>query len=500
MSDSGRRLMQGMAHWIDSHTQMKSRRAITMKNKKSYVNALFLLASIVIFNSSSLALERDPGNRADTLANLSQRTNVGRGIPAALATAEQVRVYVGLVPMGAKPDSPGIMSISTDDSRRHIATARETILAAVPVGSFQLLRQFQNVPGFAGMASAQAVAAMSQHPDVWRIDLDEGGSGDSLEAQPLVLIDHMKTKGLQGLGITVAVVDSGYDSDHPDLEDSLVGEQCFCSGGPCCPNNQASQSGTGAAEDDHGHGTNVAGIITSNGGVAPEGSAPKADIVAVKVLDANNSFCCSSDVIAALDWIISERPDVDVVNMSLGTNARFQGNCDGAISWIAGYATAINILSANGVPVVVSSGNNGSGVDMQVPACIKNAISVGAVWDSNVGSVTALGCTDATTQADQVTCFSNSSATTDIFAPGAPYTSTGRGGGISTFYGTSQAAPTVAACLALLKEEMPGMSVAELESALKGSPDKVTDSTNNLTFPRLNCLKSVRRIFANGYE
>ena len=104
------------------------------------------------------------------------------------------------------------------------------------------------------------------------------------------------------------------------------------SGNGCCPNGQTTQSGAGAAEDDNGHGTNVSGIITANGVVAPEGSAPEAGIVAVKVLDSSNGFCCTSDVIAALDWIFANRPDVDVVNMSLGTNVRFAGHCDAATS------------------------------------------------------------------------------------------------------------------------------------------------------------------------
>ena len=56
---------------------------------------------------------------------------------------------------------------------------------------------------------------------------------------------------------------------------------------------------------------------------------------------------------------------------------------------------------------------------MIAPACIAKAVSVGAVWDADVGPQTIFGCTDATTQADQVTCWSNASTTTDVFAPGA---------------------------------------------------------------------------------
>ena len=343
--------------------------------------AVIALILVVLLTGTAHAKEQVKNN-TETLATLAVRQSVGKGVVQALGESRQVRVYIGM--RGSKSNSG----------------RRAGIIGLLPGGSFKLMREFSNFSGFAGMADAEAVEALSRHPDVWRVDLDEGGSGNALQALPLAKLDLVKSSGLGGKGITVAVIDSGIDTNHPDLVDSLVAEQCFCTGGGCCPNGQATQSGAGSAEDDHGHGTNVSGIISSNGVVAPEGGAPDVDIVAIKVLDSNNSFCCSSDIIAALDWIISDRADVDLVNMSLGTNSRFQGNCDNATSWASDYAVAINTLRASGVAVIVSSGNEGSGVDMQAPACIANAISVGAVWDSNVGSKTQLGCTDATTSAD----------------------------------------------------------------------------------------------------
>jgi hypothetical protein len=211
----------------------------------------------------------------------------------------------------------------------------------------------------------------------------------------------------------------------------------------------------------------------------------------MKVLDSSNGFCCTSDIVAGLDWVHSNRPDVDIVNMSLGTFALFSGTCDTAAAFTIALNTAVNNLHNNGVPVFASSGNEGSGTLMTAPACVTNAISVGAVWDGNVGSRTILGCTDATTTADQVTCFSNSNSVTDLFAPGAPTTSAGVGGGTSTFFGTSQASPLAAACAALLLEAEPGLSSAETRAAIKTSPVPVTDATNGLSFPRLDCEEAL---------
>lgn len=444
---------------------------------------LCFCVGLILTLSSSLMAKEQTENSPALLAELAQRQSVGQEVVAALGENQQVRVYVGM------------------RSRKADKAARLSAINLTPRDSFQLMREFKNVSGFAGMADAAAVDALSRNPDVWRVDLDAGGSAIEEASLSLARLDVVKAKGFNGAGVTVAIIDTGIDTDHPDLADSLVGQQCFCSGGPCCPNGLATQSGAGAAEDDQGHGTHISGIITGNGVFAPEGGAPGADLVVVKVLDSAGSSCCSSDVIAALDWIISNRPDVDVVNISLATLDRYVGNCDTATSFTSDYSTAINALRAKGVAVIAGSGNNGSGIDMGAPACIANAISVGAVWDSDAGSVTLGDCTDVTTAADQVTCFSNSSTTTDIFAPGGPYTSTYLGGTFATGWGTSMATAVATACVALLRERKPGLSPADLETILEKSPTLVTDSTNGLSFPRLDCADALENfIFESGWE
>jgi hypothetical protein len=392
----------------------------------------------------------------------------------------------------AEMSGPERLELGTPDLGDRIDASCERILGDFAPGEFELRRRFRHVNALAGDLTESGLLRLLANPSVLRVDLDQGGSGQLDEARPLANVDAVQALGLTGAGITVAVLDSGYDTDHADLAGDLAAERCFCSGGGgCCPDGSSSQSGGGSAEDDHGHGTNVTGIITSTGSIAPVGGAPDAQIVAVKVLDNNNSFCCSSDVVAGLNWIINNQPGVDVVNMSLGTSTLYGGNCDNANAFNMAFATAIDTLRSNGVAVFVSSGNNGSGTQMQAPACVANSISVGAVWDSNVGSQTVLGCTDATTAADQVTCFSNSNATTDLFAPGAPATSTGFGGGTSTFFGTSQASPLAAACAALLLEDDPTLSPNDIEMALESSPTLVTDASNGLAFPRLDCLAAL---------
>jgi subtilisin family serine protease len=372
---------------------------------------------------------------------------------------------------------------------RDLAARGQAIIQGLSPGNFQLRRRYAAIPALAGFVSSRGLLELLDDAGVERVGIDRIVTVQLAEAVPLVKLDWLHTKGQTGQGIQVATIDTGVDRNHVDLSDSVIAEQCFCRGaeGPdgCCPDGSETQSGTGAADDDHGHGTRVAGIVTSNGNAAPVGGAPAAEIVAVKVLD-SSGVGYASDVIAALDWIILSRTDVDIINMSLGAGL-YSGDCDAADATTALYATAIDTLWQNGVLTVAGAGNNGSGTAMIAPACIAKALSVGAVWDDDVGSQTVLGCTDATTQADQVTCFSNSSTTTDIFAPGALMTSSNAGGGSVIRSGTSYATPMVTACAAVLLEIGPLLTPAELEVAMESSPTLVTDATNGLSFPRVDC-------------
>jgi hypothetical protein len=422
---------------------------------------------------------------------------VGSAVHERVAANEHARVLIFL-------DLGDFDPVPTDVAalEREVTRVQEEVLGALLPREFTLERRFRMVPALAGDVTAPGLDRLRTLERVRRVDLDEGGHGALAEAVPLVRADDVQALGFTGAGVTVAVLDSGLDRDHPDLVDDLAGEACFCSdvGGPvgCCPNGLDTQFGPGAAEDDHGHGSNVTGIVTSAGIVAQPGVAPDAEVVGIKVLDENNSFCCASDIVAGLDWIIANRPDVDVVNMSLVTFALFAGNCDNAASYTMALASAIGTLRGMGVPSFACSGNNGSGVLMSAPACVASALSVGAVWDANIGAATVFGCNDATTFADKVTCFSNSNATTDLFAPGAPMTSDGLAGGTSTFYGTSQASPVAAGCAADLLQAFPDLTPDDIENVLENTGVLVTDSTNGLVFPRVDCLAAITALCPDG--
>lgn len=408
--------------------------------------------------------------------------------PAVHARAQAegvVRVIVALAPPRAPLARAG-------ERQREVEATADAVLARLPTRGHVVRHRFATVPALALDVDAATLRRLASDPLVARIDLDGPGRGHAQapdEASVLNGIAMVNDLGLDGAGRKVAIVDSGVFAGHPDLGARLVDEQCFCTrvAGPggCCPNHQSTQSGPGAARDDNGHGTNIAGIILGTGGTAPRGAAPAASFVAVKVLDQDNAFCCTSDVIAALDWIIRHHPDVDAVNMSLGTFALYAGHCDGSTAGNMALATAIDTLTALGAVVTASTGNQAREGAAASPACIANTVGVGATWDARGGPITFLGCSEVSRQPWQPTCFSNHSSTTDLYAAGALVTSTGYLGGTSVQGGTSQASAMVAGCAVLLAQAAPGATAPERAGALRRTPRTVTHGP--WTYPLLDC-------------
>lgn len=450
------------------------------------VTRVFASAWIAFFLNSSPTAASPPtdSQRIQLLASVV----VGAAVVDALAVDSAVRVIVAF-------EAPSVATRGPRRTRRvdpevmvRIAQTADGLLAGFAPGEFTLHYRYGAIPAIVGSVRTEGLLRLLADPRVLHIDVDEGGAGSLGESVPLVNLDDLQTLGHSGSGVQVAMLDSGVESTHPDVGNAVIAEQCFCSGGGgCCPNGSSTQSGPGSAEDDSGHGTRTAGDITSDGLVAPVGGAPGAEIVSIKVLDSAQSFCCFSDVIAGLDWILMNRPDVDVVNMSFGSTALFTGACDDFGATTMAVSAAINALRANGVVVVAAAGNAGSGTQIGLPACIENAVAVGAVWDANVGPISC----ESSTQPDQVACFSNSNSTTDLFAPGALVTTSQIGSTTATALGTSHSAALVSACAAALIGAAPAATGAAIEAALVTSSVVVTDPKNGLSFPRLDCAAAL---------
>lgn len=446
---------------------------------------LMLLGVIYFFAVQATATGTAPPSSAQISDEVTQ----------ALATNSAARILILL------DDSNLADRTAVAPQGKTLAQVQASVLNTLTPAEFQLYRQYQAVPGLAGTVTSAGLAKLRTNPAVRAVQLDHPGGAHLQQSVPALSGDVVhNTYGITGRGVTVAILDSGIDTDHPDLADDLVAQRCFTNGS--CPPSNAVQSAN--AEDANGHGTHVTGIITSKGAVSGIGFAPDAKIVAVRVLDANGSGFVS-DWIKGLDWVLAQlaTTPVDIVNMSLGTFALYSGNCDAQETLMA---TAVAKLRTQGVTLFASSGNQGATDRIASPACNSGVIAVGATYDGNLGRQPQSGtyqslfgsswpnCADTTTTLQTITCFTNSNSQLDLLAPGAPLLSTYVGGGMATYWGTSQASPTAAGIAALLLEKQPSLTPTELETILKASGSKVTDARNGLQFSTLNALNALLAI------
>ena len=244
---------------------------------------------------------------------------------------------------------------------------------------------------------------------------------------------------------------------------AFVAQHCF--GINDCPPNNTNESNS--AEDQDGHGTLVAGIITFSGVVGVEGVAPDAKIVAVRGDDS------IGDIVKSLEWIRDQQSTlhVDIINISLGSTTLYPSTCDGIFEKSM-TGDIIRQLHNLGIVVFAASGNEASSTAMTAPACNNYVISVGATYDSDIGwdSFPTANCTDFTTSAETITCYTNSNQMLDIVAPGGPIRNApeiGSGPNSHNENGTSFSTPIAAGVAALLLEAHPGLTYEELNQCSK---------------------------------
>jgi subtilisin len=237
----------------------------------------------------------------------------------------------------------------------------------------------------------------------------------------------------------IAILDTGIDLDHADLniyhEKSLI-------------------PGTINADDDHGHGTHLAGIAAAKyNSFGIVGIAPGARLWAIKVLESSGMGEIST-LIKGLDYINQYANEVDVGILSLGCECE-SGSLDIAIH---------NTVKA-GITIVVAAGNEGKDAETFTPANNPDVVTVSAIADSD-GKCGGNGPSTPYGTDDMLASFSNFGKVIDIAAPGVEIYSTFKANSYTSLTGTSMAAPHVAGAAALYISLHPEASPDAVKSYL----------------------------------
>ncbi|MCL7475717.1 MAG: S8 family peptidase [ANME-2 cluster archaeon] len=270
--------------------------------------------------------------------------------------------------------------------------------------------QFDIIPAIAAEVPVQALYGLSHNP---KIDIIEPDAVAHAMGQVTpwgidrVQAPQTHANGITGMGVNVAIIDTGIDYNHPDLASNYMGGYDYV-------NLDTDPF------DDAGHGTHVAGTVAAiNNNFGVIGVSPEVNIYALKVLDASGSGSYSN-IISAIDW--ARTHNIDVASMSLGGgfNSRLLSRaCDNAYK--------------SGVLLVAAAGNEAGTVSY--PAAYSSVIAV-----------------SATDQNNNIAWFSNFGTQVELAAPGVNINSTTMNGGYSgdTWSGTSMATPHVTGVAALV--------------------------------------------------
>ncbi|MEO0458068.1 MAG: S8 family serine peptidase [Cyanobacteria bacterium P01_A01_bin.114] len=277
--------------------------------------------------------------------------------------------------------------------------------------------------------------------------------------------------------ITVAVLDTGIDLDHPELTDVLLPGYDFVD----------IVDGTGQfvgdylgydedPEDEVGHGTHVAGIIAGQGIEMPLGVVPHCKILPVRVLGAMKRGSKKvgaglvDNINAGIKWAIDH--GADVINMSLGIQHGGGG---------LPHQEVVDYARRKGVSIVAASGNDGQ-EQLYYPGALPYVIAVGALDESG-----------------EITSFSTYGKQVDFAAPGTDIYSTYIGNDYGFSTGTSHASPFVAGAIALLKsyalqKHAVKLSDRQVKHLLKHTADKLDQRFKHAKagFGKINLLDALR--------
>lgn len=450
-----------------------------------------------------------------------------------------VRVLVGLeISDQQSPAENWRSAKNIKKLREKIHSRQTTVLSSLTISEFKPKHRYKNFASFSGKTTSEGLNKLLKNPFVNSIELVR--KQQPLLAQGISLMNaDVPRTDYNGQGVSIAICDTGIDYTHPMMgngsfpNSKVIGG--YDTGGTSTSlNDPDSDPFPYGPNPNSAHGTNCAGIAAGDIGAVGDyvgGVAHNARIYALKISADNDNGAWDDDTMDAWDWCVTHKNDdpnnpILIISYSFGGGKYLSAASAEAANSI--FASAANDVVAAGITIFAASGNDGYCDSLAVPAAFSSVISVGAVYDSDIGrhpfDPNYVGCisndscagfssscpcaekcyVDETTAPDQVTTYSNSADFLDIFAPSNnAYTTDVTGSdGYSTgdyyasFGGTSAACPYAAgaaACLQSASQIIWGryLTPAQIKYVLVSSGDDITDGKVSITKPRVNLAAAI---------
>lgn len=450
--------------------------------------------SMAVTARSALPAEARYFRRDSALTEATRRKNL-RGVKRSMAAQVGARALASYAP-GAYADSAGAALQPLLD--RSAGKAKGTsVLWAANSASMEMrtddlwqLRDLENVenvfvnrelrlpPVVEAEAEVQAQAQTTAPASSWGVEM-------------IGALASWGAFGARGAGTTVAVLDTGVDPTHPDLQGKVTKWAEFDAAGQQVPGSQPHDSGR--------HGTHCAGTVA--GGNADGtwiGVAPDADVAGGLVLQGGSGS--DAQILAGMQWAINER--VDVMSLSLG-GLSFGPKVHDT------YTRMILTANRMGIPVVVAIGNSGH----QTTGAPGNDFFAFAVGATALGD-RAAGFSGGRTQVIHRSRWIRPDALPlvyskpEVSAPGVAVRSAVPGGGYESWNGTSMATPHVAGALALLLSATgighdidPADRAWLLQDLLLGTVEELGESgqDHRFGFGRINVLRAIGEARSRGF-
>lgn len=234
---------------------------------------------------------------------------------------------------------------------------KDNVENALTKAKGEKIKHYKLANAFSAKVKVKDIKSIAGVPDVERIYPDFKVKVALDDSVPIIRADTLWSK-YNGSGITVAVIDTGIDKNHPDLKNKVVNEVSFAPDEP-------------SPEDGFGHGTHVAGIVAGSGAASGSkytGVAPGASLMNVKVLG-KYGWGTASSVMSGIEYAVDH--GADVISLSIGAGFWPPDGTDPV-------AMTANAAVDAGVVVVAAAGNSGAPFLIISPASAEKVIAVGA--------------------------------------------------------------------------------------------------------------------------